>query len=159
MSLVGDVVIALIMLCAAIGAVAAIFNDREGLGKEFLEGLHAIGHIFIPVAGIMASIPYLSAFVKTVFGPVFSAVGADPAIAATSFIAVDMGGYQLAHSLQESPESWIMAMTVGYMAGATMWPTEKSRTLPILGRTGSRHLCSLGCPRQAGTLSPSYRSS
>ncbi len=57
MSIIGDAVIALIMLCALVGAIAAIFNDKKGLGKEFLEGLHAIGHIFIPVAGIMASIP------------------------------------------------------------------------------------------------------
>lgn len=47
-------------------------------------------------------------------------MGADPAIAATSLIAVDMGGYQLAHRLADSPESWIMAMIVGYMAGATI---------------------------------------
>ena len=110
MSIVGDVVIGVIMLCLVAGAIAAIFNDREGLGKEFLEGLHAIGHIFIPVAGIMASIPYLEWFVTTVFGPVFSAIGADRAIAATSLIAVDMGGYQLAYQLADktSPESWII---------------------------------------------------
>ena len=47
-------------------------------------------------------------------------MGADPAIAATSLIAVDMGGYQLADGLAESRESWIMAMMVGYMAGATI---------------------------------------
>jgi len=57
MSILGNAVIALIMVCALVGAIAAIFNDKKGLGKEFLEGLHAIGHIFIPVAGIMASIP------------------------------------------------------------------------------------------------------
>ena len=120
MSVVGSAVIALIMLCAAIGAVASIRDPDHGLGKEFLEGLHAIGHIFIPVAGIMASIPLLSQFVDGVFGPLLEVVGADPAIAATSLIAVDMGGYQLAHRLAETRESWIMAMMVGYMAGATI---------------------------------------
>lgn len=120
MSVVGTAVIALIMLCAAIGAVASIRDPDHGLGKEFLEGLHSIGHIFIPVAGIMASIPLLSLFADSVFGPLLSLVGADPAIAATSLIAVDMGGYQLADRLAGSPESWIMAMMVGYMAGATI---------------------------------------
>ncbi|MCD6400759.1 MAG: ethanolamine utilization protein EutH, partial [Anaerolineales bacterium] len=76
--------------------------------------------IFIPVAGIMAAIPYLSSFITVVFGPMFAAVGADPAIAATTFIAVDMGGYQLAEALAQSKEGWITAMTVGYMAGATI---------------------------------------
>lgn len=120
MSVVGTAVIALIMFCAAIGAVASIRDPDNGLGKEFLEGLHSIGHIFIPVAGIMAAIPLLSQFVGSVFGPVLNYVGADPAIAATSLIAVDMGGYQLAHHLAESRESWIMSMMVGYMAGATI---------------------------------------
>lgn len=50
----------------------------------------------------------------------FSAIGADPAIAATSILATDMGGYQLAHVLKESYEGWVMAMIVGFMAGATI---------------------------------------
>lgn len=120
MSDIGTAVIAVIMFCAALGAIASIRDPDQGLGKEFLEGLHSIGHIFIPVAGIMAAIPLLSQFVDVAFGPMLSYCGADPAIAATSLIAVDMGGYQLADRLAESRESWIMAMVVGYMAGATI---------------------------------------
>ena len=68
----------------------------------------------------MASAPYLTAFVSTVFGPAYGALGADPAMAATTFIAIDMGGYQLADALAQTRESWIMAMMTGYMAGATI---------------------------------------
>ena len=68
----------------------------------------------------MASAPYLTAFVSNVFGPAFSFLGADPSMAATTFIAVDMGGYQLADALAETRESWIMAMMTGYMGGATI---------------------------------------
>lgn len=108
------------MASAVIGAIAAIRSDESPLGKEFMSGLNSIGPIFIPVAGIMASVPYLSMFISKVFGPVFAAIGADPSIAATTFIAVDMGGYQLADVLAHTRDSWIMAMTVGYMAGATI---------------------------------------
>ncbi len=117
---IGSFVLYIIMACAIAGALGSIRNDEEGLGKEFIEGLHSIGPIFVPVAGIMASIPYLSKFVSFAFGPVFSAIGADPSMAATTFIAVDMGGYQLAEALAATKESWIMAMTTGYMAGATI---------------------------------------
>ncbi|HYT94117.1 MAG TPA: ethanolamine utilization protein EutH [Gemmataceae bacterium] len=120
MEAIGIVVITVVMACAVAGAIAALRDDEKGLGKEFLEGLRAIGHIFIPVAGIMASVPFLSAFIKTVVGPAFGVIGADPAMAATSVIAVDMGGYQLARSLASSHEGWIMAMLTGYMAGATI---------------------------------------
>ena len=68
----------------------------------------------------MAASPYLTKIVANIFGPIFSLVGADPAMAATTFIAVDMGGYQLAEALASTKESWIMAMMTGYMAGATI---------------------------------------
>lgn len=117
---IGTYVIYVIMAFAVAGAIAAIRNDESGLGKEFMQGLYSIGPIFVPVAGIMASIPYLSQLINIVFGPLFQLIGADPAIAATTFIAVDMGGYQLAEALADSKESWIMAMVVGYMGGATI---------------------------------------
>lgn len=120
MAHIGTFVIYIIMACAVIGAIASIIDSESPLGKEFSAGLHAIGYIFIPVAGIMASIPYLSAFVDAVAGPVFHAVGADPAMAATSIIAVDMGGYQLAKALALTHEGWIMASITGFMAGATI---------------------------------------
>ena len=120
MAEIGNYVIYLIMFCAVIGAFASIRDDENGLGAEFMTGIYSIGPIFVPVAGIMASIPYLSQFITTVFGPLFETIGADPAIAATTFIAVDMGGYQLADSLAQTREGWITAMVVGYMAGATI---------------------------------------
>ena len=120
MELFGQIVIYIIMACALVGCFASIFKEGSQLGKEFLGGFEAIGSIFIPVAGIMASAPYLTWFVSKIFGPLYSLVGADPAMAATTFIAVDMGGYQLAEALAATKESWIMAMMTGYMAGATI---------------------------------------
>lgn len=120
MAQIGTYVIYILMLSAVLGAFAAIRNPEKGLGKEFMEGLYSIGYIFVPVAGIMASIPYLSKIIEIVFGPLFSLLGADPAIAATSIIAVDMGGYQLADVLAATRDDWIMAMIVGYMLGATI---------------------------------------
>lgn len=120
MEVIGKLVIYCVMACAVLGALASIKNDETGLGKEFLEGLRAIGHIFIPVAGIMAAIPYLSHAIEIAIGPLFTSIGADPAIAATSLIAVDMGGYQLAKALAQSQETWMIATVTGYMAGATI---------------------------------------
>ena len=120
MQYVGDVVIYMIMCCALIGAVCSILDESSPTGQQFLEGIGSIGAIFLPVAGIMAAAPYITAFVTSVFTPMFDAVGADPSMAATTFIAVDMGGYQLAFDLARTKESWIMAMMTGYMAGATI---------------------------------------
>lgn len=120
MAHIGTIVIYIIMACAIAGAIASIRDSEKGLGKEFIEGLHSIGPIFIPVAGIMASIPFLSSFISTMVGPLFNALGADPSLAATTIIAADMGGYQLAKVLAQSPDGWIMATITGFMAGATI---------------------------------------
>lgn len=120
MELIGTIVIYIIMACAVAGAIGYIRDPDNGIGREFREGLYAIGPIFIPVAGIMAAIPYLSRIVSSAVGPLFAAVGADPAVAATTIIAIDMGGYQLADALAQSREGWLMASLVGYMAGATI---------------------------------------
>lgn len=120
MELFGQIVVYIIMACAIIGCLASVFKEESPLGKEFLAGIDSIGAIFLPVAGIMASAPYLTWFVSHIFGPLYGLVGADQAMAATTFIAVDMGGYQLAEALAQTKESWIMAMMTGFMAGATI---------------------------------------
>ena len=120
MVIFGNMVVYIIMICAIVGAVASIVKKDSELGEQFLEGLNSIGAIFLPVAGIMAALPYLTQIVSNIFGPIFDKVGADPAMAATTFIAVDMGGYQLADALAQTRESWIMATMTGYMAGATI---------------------------------------
>lgn len=120
MEAIGSIVIYIIMICAVAGAFASLRNDKEGLGREFFDGLYTMGPIFVPVAGIMASIPYLSAVIEAAVGPLFEVIGADASIAATSIIAVDMGGYHLAEALAATTDDWLMAMVVGYMAGATI---------------------------------------
>lgn len=120
MELFGQIVVYIIMACALVGCIASVIKPESELGQEFVAGIDSIGPIFLPVAGIMASAPYLTAFVSDVFGPAFAVIGADPAMAATTFIAVDMGGYPLAEALAQTRESWIMAMMTGYMAGATI---------------------------------------
>ena len=120
MELIGTIVVYIIMACAIAGCLASVIKPESELGQQFVAGIDSIGPIFLPTAGIMASAPYITAFVSSVFGSAYSAVGADPAMAATTFIAVDMGGYQLADALAETRESWIMAMITGYMAGATI---------------------------------------
>lgn len=120
MEFISNVIIYVIMACAVVGAFAAMKNTETGIGREFMEGFYAIGHIFIPCAGIMASIPYLSSFISSVVGPFLSQFGIDASIAATSIIAVDMGGYQLANVLAETRESWIIATVIGYFLGPTL---------------------------------------
>ncbi|NIE78007.1 ethanolamine utilization protein EutH [Pantoea sp. Tr-811] len=116
----GNFVIYLIMMGAVIGACASVLKPESGLGKEFVNGIHSIGPVFLAQAGIMISIPFLSKFIEMALGPYFSLMGSDVSIAALSIIAVDMGGYQLADAIAANRDVWITAMIVGYTSGATI---------------------------------------
>jgi ethanolamine transporter EutH len=89
-------------------------TSDTGLGKEFMEGIHSTGYIFVPASGIMASLPYISWFVEKAVSPLFHQIGADPAIAATAILASDMGDYQLADILKSSLEGWMIAIGLAY---------------------------------------------
>ena len=84
MEIFGRVVVYIIMICAVAGAIASAIRPESELGQQFVAGIDSIGPIFLPVAGIMAAAPYLTAFVSSVFGPAYGALGADPAMAATT---------------------------------------------------------------------------
>lgn len=120
MIVIGQFVVYAIVISALIGAVCAIVQPKKGLGKEFIEGIYSIGPIFLSVAGIFACIPYITEFIQQIFAPIFHLTGADSSMAATTIIAVDMGGYQLAQRIAATKEDWIIAMMTGYMAGATI---------------------------------------
>lgn len=135
----GNYVIYVIMVFVGLGALAAIRDDRQGMGAEFMAGLHAIGQLFIPVAGVMASIPLLTVLIQQAVGPLFHLVGADPAMAATSLLSVDMGGYQLTKALAASPETWIMASINGFLLGPHIVFTIPV-ALAILPKTEHRYL-------------------
>ncbi|ATW27990.1 ethanolamine utilization protein EutH [Candidatus Formimonas warabiya] len=116
MDFVGKLVLYIIMICCFSGAVASVLKEESGLGKAFEEGLQTVGSLFLPLVGLMVSVPYLTLLIQKVFGALYHKIGADPAIAATTFIPTDVGGYLLAHQMAQTPENWIMAMMVGIMA-------------------------------------------
>ncbi|GAB3498953.1 ethanolamine utilization protein EutH [Nocardiopsis coralliicola] len=120
METIGQAVIWVMMAFLLLGAVCSLFDDQRGFGREFVQGIHAIGPIFLPVAGIMCLVPILSGLVTAYAAPLYALVHADPSIAATSLIAGDMGGYQLAHATAESHSAWILAFAVSFTAGSTI---------------------------------------
>lgn len=120
MEVIGQVVIYIMMAFVLIGAGAYIWKPSSELGNEFKEGILSIGHIFLPVGGVMVLIPVLVQVVNATAAPIYSWFHADPAMAAGTFIAGDMGGYSLAFELADSHSAWIMAFIASFMAGSTI---------------------------------------
>ena len=81
---------------AVLGALDRIFGNKYGLGKEFEEGILAMGSLALAMVGIVCLAPVLAALLKPVVVPVYSFLGADPAMFAGTILACDMGGGTLA---------------------------------------------------------------
>ena len=106
---------------ALLGALDRIFGSRLGLGKQFEEGILAIGALSLSMLGILSLAPVLARLLKPVLVPVYGFLGADPAMFAGSVLANDMGGASLAMELAQSPEAGQFGgLIVGAMLGATI---------------------------------------
>ena len=106
---------------AVIGALDRIFGNRLGLGKEFEEGILAMGSLALAMLGIIALAPVLASVLRPVIVPVFRFLGADPAMFAGTILACDMGGGPLAQALSaDSDAAMLGGVITGSMLGATI---------------------------------------
>ena len=116
-----EIVIALMAGFALLGALDRIFGNRWGLGKEFEEGILAMGSLALAMVGIVCLAPVLAGVLKPVVVPVFGFLGADPAMFAGTILACDMGGGSLAAEMTQDPQAALLGgVLTGSMLGATI---------------------------------------
>ena len=116
-----EILIAVMAAFAVAGAIDRIFGNRWGLGKEFEEGILAMGSLALAMVGIVCLAPVLANLLKPVIVPVFAFLGADPAMFAGTILACDMGGGALAVELAASPQAAMLGgVLTGSMLGATV---------------------------------------
>lgn len=105
--------------------LGALGRSFAGAGSQFEEGFMAMGALGLAMVGVIAIAPVLAKVLGPVVIPVYQAVGASPAMFATTLLANDMGGFFLAKELAtvngvvDAP-SWLYA---GLILGAMMGPT------------------------------------
>lgn len=117
---INEIIIYIMVIFAALGALDRIFGSRFGLGEKFEEGIMAIGALSISMVGIIALAPVIATLLKPVIVPVFGLLGADPAMFAGSILANDMGGAPLAKELAQSADAGNFG---GLIVGAMLGPT------------------------------------
>ena len=116
-----ELLIAIMAIFAVFGAIDRIAGDRLGLGKQFEEGILAMGTLAMAMLGIITLAPVLAGLLRPVIVPVFSFLGADPAMFAGSLLACDMGGGALAVELAGSRDAAMLGGVItGSMLGATL---------------------------------------
>lgn len=85
-----------------LGGIDRIFGNKWGYGQKFEEGFLLLGPTALSMVGMICLAPFLSDTLGTVIVPLYRLAGVDPAMFG-SFLAIDMGGYQLARELASDP--------------------------------------------------------
>ena len=117
---INEIIIYIMVIFAALGALDRIIGNKFGLGEKFEEGIMAIGALAISMVGIIALAPVIANLLKPVIVPLFGFLGADPAMFAGSILANDMGGAPLAEALAIDPNAGLFG---GLIVGAMLGPT------------------------------------
>ncbi len=117
---VSDIIIYIMVIFMTLGALDKVIGNKFGLGEKFDEGIMAMGTLAIAMIGVISIAPVLAKILGPIVEPVYSFLGADPAMFATTLLANDMGGYPLAMELAKTPEAGLFA---GLIVGAMMGPT------------------------------------
>lgn len=145
-----QIIVDIMMAFMVLGAVDFCLGNRFGLGAQFERGIQTMGPLALSMVGIVSLAPVLGEVLSPVVGPIYSALGADPAMFATTLLACDMGGYSLAQSMARTPEA---ADFAGILLGCTMGCTlvfTVPVALGIIDRADRIHLargvlCGLVC--------------
>ena len=116
-----EILIWIMAAFAALGALDRILGNRFGIGKDFEEGILAMGSLAMAMIGVITLAPVLASVLEPFVVPVFSLLGADAAMFAGSILACDMGGGALAAEMAGSREAAMLGGVItGSMLGATI---------------------------------------
>ena len=118
MQMIGTIVIRTVMVCLVLGVIGAIRDPDKGIGFEFCEGVRQLGTIFIPIAGVMASLPYMQSIITAAFSGLSRLMGHDLAMWAGIILPPDIGGNLLVNTLASTPEAWIIALFTAFILGS-----------------------------------------
>lgn len=113
---INEIIMYIMVLFMIIGGIDKCIGNKLGLGEKFEEGIMAMGALAMSMVGIITIAPILAKVLSPIVVPVYTMLGADPSMFATTLLANDMGGFALAQQMALNPEA-------GLFAGAMMGPT------------------------------------
>ena len=118
---INEIIIYLMVVFMALGAVDRIIGNKFGLGEKFEEGILAMGSLALAMIGIICLAPVLADVLRPVVVPFYQLLGADPAMFAGTILANDMGGAPLAKELALTEQAGQFGgLIVGSMLGPTI---------------------------------------
>ena len=117
---INGVIMMIMMIFMVIGAVDRMMGNKHGYGEQWESGFLAMGDLAMAMAGVVAAAPVLALILRPIIAPIYTLVGADTSMFATTLLACDMGGYPLAMQLAADEAIGNFA---GLILGTMMGPT------------------------------------
>ena len=118
---INKIIIFIMVFFMCVGAIDKIIGNKFGYGKAFEEGFMAMGPLALAMVGMLAFSPVLANILRPIIVPIYTLFGADPAMFASTILAYDMGGYNLAMDLANTVEAGIFSgLFHGSMMGVTI---------------------------------------
>jgi len=93
---ISSVIMSIIVIFMLVGLVDKIRGNKHGYGERFDAGFQAMGDLALAVVGIIAVSPVLLQVLAPMVTPLYTLIGASPAMFPGSLLALDMGGYAMA---------------------------------------------------------------
>lgn len=131
------VVVYIVGIFFIIGVIDYSLGNKFKLGNVFEDGIRNMGSLAISMVGILSITPLLTKFIMKYLAPITEISGIDPTIISSSFIAIDMGAYNIAKGLGGSIElTYFSGVLISSILGCTI-----SFTLPLaLGIIKKEHV-------------------
>ncbi|MGN1002893.1 MAG: ethanolamine utilization protein EutH [Oscillospiraceae bacterium] len=123
---ISRIIMLLIAVFFVLGALDRLAGSRFGLGGEFERAFALMGNIALSVLGLMAFAPILAKALLYVIEPLFSRVGADPAMFPGILMSCDVG-YPLSRIMAADQD---IALFGGLIVGSVMGNTV-SFVIPV----------------------------
>mgnify|MGYP006391716219 FL=1 len=81
---INDIIIYIMVIFMIIGGIDKILGNKFGYGEKFEEGFMAMGSLALAMVGVISLAPVLAKVLRPVVEPLDTALGADPAMFATT---------------------------------------------------------------------------
>lgn len=118
---INEIIVILMAVFLVIGALDRAFGGRFGLAEQFEEGMNTFGPLALSMVGMFSLAPVLAKVLNPVIVPIYTLLGADPAMFAGTLLANDMGGFPLAVEMAQSTEAGLLAGAIlAAMLGCTV---------------------------------------
>ena len=83
---INSAIVFIMMIFMLVGAIDKIAGNKRGYGEKFDEGFNAMGPLAAAMAGVVAAAPVLCIILKPIIAPIYTLVGADPSMFATTLL-------------------------------------------------------------------------